>query len=299
MGLTTKLTRFRVALCQCQSVQGDYNFDPRPDNLEKAIKKIKEAASGGAKLAVFGECYLQGYFSYEHFTKCATTINPPDDHIIRLVQSCKENNIFVIMGMVTRTQNFPEGLFNSSILLGPEGIVGSYSKVHLPSWVGTGPGGAKISVIEKSCYNPGVEIPVFDSVLGKVGIQICYDIWFPEVTRVQTLKGAQLIVISSASVSPFEENWDVLMRARAMENQAWTVMGSVVGKSEDGQNLFGGSRIIDPTGKELARARDNVEEVVIAEVDYGIARELREKSHYFYDRNPKLYDEITKALGRS
>ncbi len=286
--------KFKVALCQCSSVLADKDLDPRPPNLKKALENIRKAAREGAKLAIFGEIYLQGYGSQEYFSKYATTLNPPDDYFTTLAQSAEENDIYVIMGMVTRAEQFPEDLFNSAVFVGPDGLIGTYRKTHVAAWAGVGPAGAEIIVAEKSCYSPGNEIPVFDTPLGRIGIQVCYDIWFPEVTRVQTLKGAQLIVNTSAAVSPFEESWDILLRARAMENQIWLALTSVVGKQRD-YNLFGGSRVVDPTGRESGRAKDNVEDFVIAEVDYKKERDMREQSHYFHDRNPRLYDEIAKT----
>jgi predicted amidohydrolase len=284
---TLQSEKFKIALCQCTSVLGDEQTDPRVANLEKALELIKHASSLGAKLVVFGEIYLTGYESYEYLSKYASFIEPPDQYIERLVRAAKENHVYVIMGTATHSDAPLEDLFNSTILVGPEGVIGKYSKTHLAAFT-TGPAGKEVTAVEKLYWSPGQEIPVFDTPLGRIGIQICYDIYFPEVARLQTILGAHLLVCTSAAVSGYEDTWNILLRARAIENQIWVAMCSVVGKQKD-HNFFGGSRILDPTGLEIVRAKDNQEDVVIGEVDYRKMRQLREQVHYFGDRNPRLY----------
>src|SRR5262249_61788949 len=101
---------------------------------------------------------------------------------------------------------------------------------------------------------PGRALPVWATPAGRLGVHICYDMSFPEVARVQTLAGADLLVNTSGSAAGFEEYWDHLTFARAVENLTWYVVCSVVGVQRD-TVLFGGSRIVDPGGVTVAAAK--------------------------------------------
>jgi predicted amidohydrolase len=282
--------KFKVALCQYPSVLGDQGTDPRRPNLEKAIDGIRKAASSGAKLAIFGEAYLTGYETNEFSARYATMLEPPDEDIQTLIKTAQDQDIYVIMGMTTRPRDILGDLRNTTVLIGPEGFVGSYSKCHLATSclneVMSSP------IAEKAYWGPGNDIPIFRTKLGNIGIHICYDIYFPEVARVQTLKGAHMLINTSASVHGYEETWNRLVPVRAFENQIWYVIVSGVGKQKD-FTLFGGSKVVDPNGNTTAQCKDLEEDFTIAEIDYSKMRQLRQRSHYFNDRKPALYSAIS------
>lgn len=277
----------RLALVQSRSTVGTETFDPRADNLDRAIESIGVAVSKGAQMVVFGEMYLSGYRTDEWLHKWATQVDTPDDHVQELISVAKANDIHILMGAGTFGHFMPGDVYNSTLVIGPGGLIGVYRKTHVAAF----PHGDHVSK-ERSFYSPGRELPVFDTALGRIGVHICYDITFPEVARVQTLKGAELLINTSASAAGFEEFWDHALFTRAAENATWYAVCSVVGQQR-GDTLFGGSRIVDPTGKVVAAGKYNEEDLVIADIDLSRARDVRASMHTFSTRQPGLYAPIT------
>jgi predicted amidohydrolase len=280
----------RVALVQASSAVGTQTFDPRDDNLSRALGAIDQAAGEGAGLVVFGEMYLSGYRTDEWLHKWATEIDPPDAHVRALVERAARHRLTVLMGAGTFGPAMPGDVYNSTLVVTPDGLAGAYRKSHVAAF----PYSEGVS-LERCFYSPGRDLPVFDTPAGRLGTHICYDMSFPEVARVQTLKGADLLVNTSGSAAGFEEYWDHLTFARATENLSWYVVCSVVGVQR-GTVLFGGSRIVDPSGVTVAAARHNQEDFVVADVDLDRARAVRATSHTLSTRAPELYGVIAQPL---
>jgi predicted amidohydrolase len=278
----------RVALVQSESRLGTETEDPRDANMERALEAIRRAADAEAQLVVFGEMYLSGYRTDEWLSKWATVIDPPDRHVQLLMDVAKEHGVHVIMGMGSFGSLMPGDVYNTALLVGPEGLVGAYRKSHVAAF----PYSEGISM-ERCFYSPGRELPVFDTPLGRIGIHICYDITFPEVPRVQALNGADLLINVAASAGGFEEVWEHAVFMRAVENATWYMVCSVVG-NQRGDRLFGGSRVVDPAGRLVAAAKFDEEDFVIADIDLSRTREVRARSHYFSARNPELYRAIAE-----
>jgi predicted amidohydrolase len=169
-----------VALVQNESCCGTETQDPRDVNLARALEALGRAAEAGAQLVVFGEMYLSGYRTDEWLSKWATVIDPPDRHLQVLLDAARKHRVHVIMGMATFGAVMPGDIYNTALLVGPEGLVGAYRKCHVAAF----PYSEGIST-ERCFYSPGRDLPVFDTPLGRIGIHICYDIAFPEVPRVQ------------------------------------------------------------------------------------------------------------------
>jgi len=278
----------RVALVQSESRLGTETEDPRDANMDRALEAIRRAADAGAQLVVFGEMYLSGYRTDEWLSKWATVINPPDQHVRVLMEDAREHDLHVIMGMATFGSVMPGDVYNTALLVGPTGLVGTYRKTHVAAF----PYSEGISM-ERCFYSPGRELPVFDTPLGRIGIHICYDITFPEVARVQALNGADLLINVAATAGGFEEMWEHAVFTRAIENASWYMVCSVVG-NQRGDRLFGGSRVVDPAGRLIAAARFDEEDFLIADIDLSRTREVRSRSHYFNARNPELYRAIVE-----
>lgn len=241
-------------------------------------------------MVVFGEMYLSGYRTDEWLHKWATTLDPPDPDLCALIKIASDLNICLIMGAATFGSFMPGDIYNSAIIVGPDGLIGVYRKTHVAAF----PYSQGISK-ERCFYSPGKELPVFDTHLGRIGVHICYDMSFPEVTRVQALKGAELLINVSASSAGFEEFWDHAMYIRAVENASWYVVCSVVGEQR-GDTLFGGSRVVDPTGKVVAGGKRNVEDLVLADIDLECARDSRASSHSLSIRQPDLYAQLAAPV---
>ena len=280
----------RVALVQSTSELGTETNDPRDANLDRALESIERAAGEGADLVVFGELYLSGYRTDEWLHKWATVIEPPDRHVLRLVSAAAESRVHVIMGMATFGAVMPGDVYNTALVVGPEGVVGAYRKTHVAAF----PYSEGVSK-ERCFYSPGRDLPVFDTPLGRLGIHICYDMSFPEVARVQALKGADLLINVSASAGGFEEFWEHGLFIRAVENSTWYMVCSVVG-IQRGDRLFGGSRVVDPSGHVVAAGKFDEEDLVIADVDLSLTRAARATSHNFSIRQPEIYRAISDPV---
>jgi predicted amidohydrolase len=279
----------RVALVQATQAIGTETFDPRDDNLDKAMSAIDRAADDGANVVVFGEMYLSGYRTDEWLHRWATTVTPPDQHVRALIDKARSHDIVILMGAGTFGAIMPGDVYNSTLVVCPDGLAGVYRKSHVAAF----PYSEGVA-LERCFYSPGRELPVFDTPAGRIGVHICYDMSFPEVARVQTLRGAEMLVNSSGSAAGFEEYWDHVAYARAVENLSWYVVCSAVGQQRD-TVLFGGSRIIDPSGVVVAAAKHNEEDYVVADIDLDRPRALRSTSHTLSIRQPGLYAPIAEA----
>jgi predicted amidohydrolase len=278
----------RVALVQASQAIGTETFDPRDDNLDKALTAIDRAASDGADMVVFGEMYLSGYRTDEWLHKWATTVSPPDRHVQALIDKARSQGIVILMGVGTFGAVMPGDVYNSTVVVCPDGLAGVYRKSHVAAF----PYSEGVA-LERCFYSPGKELPVFDTPAGRIGVHICYDMSFPEVARVQTLKGAEMLVNTSGSAAGFEEYWDHVAFARAVENLTWYVVCSAVGQQRDTM-LFGGSRIIDPGGVVVAAAKHNEEDYIFADIDLDRPRTVRSTSHTLSIRQPELYAPIAE-----
>jgi predicted amidohydrolase len=182
------------------------------------------------------------------------------------------------MGMLERAPGEAYRAYNTAVLLGPDGRrLAVYRKVHLYD---------AFNGRESERVAPGRETPpVAETALGAIGLQVCYDIRFPEWSRLLALAGAELIVIPTSWVSgPMkEEHWITLSRARAIENVCYVIAADQVQPDRVGRSL-----IIDPMGAVVA---DGAEEagLVVAEIDVARVRRVREKNPSLQHRRPDLY----------
>jgi predicted amidohydrolase len=161
-------------------------------------------------------------------------------------------------------------------------LIGRYRKIHLPTH----------SVFEeRRYYRPGQEAPVFKTALGTIGLNICYDLYFPELTRLQALQGAQLIVCISASPGLRRRFFEGFCLSRAMENAVYLAYVNRVG-IEEGLQFWGGSRVIAPNGSVLAQCKYDVEEFQICKVDLEEVSRARAFIPTIKDLEPALFDQL-------
>jgi predicted amidohydrolase len=273
------------------AVQNDPRLGDVAANLAAIRAKLKEAAEGGAKLVVFPECALTGYgfASKEEGLAVAETI--PGGPSLRAIQEdCKKLEVFAVVGMLERDG---QRLFNACALIGPEGAVGSYRKVHLP-YLGidrfTDPGDRPFAVHDAG----GV----------KIGMHICYDGSFPEAGRVMTLLGAELLVLPTNWPRHSECAAEHMMICRAMENVVYAMAVDRVGE-EAGFRFIGRSSIVDTTGAVLAQAGPDSEEILFADIDPARARVKRlvrvpglHEIDRIADRRPRFYTPLVEPNGR-
>jgi len=197
----------------------------------------------------------------------------------------KKNQIHLVFGMPEISDKTEATLHNSAVLIGPEGLIGKYHKMYLPTH----------SIFEEKRYfRPGYQTAVFDTELGKLGLIICYDIYFPEVTRLTRLKGAELIICISASPGVRRSFFEVLTVARAIENTAFLAFVNLAG-IQDGLQFWGGSRLIGPSGRILVQAKYDEEDFVTGEVNYPDIRSIEAFVPTLRDLRPELFEKLKKS----
>lgn len=269
---------FKVALAQIECKQGDKNR-----NIKKIGEKVTEAKKRGARLVIFPEMSLTGYVVRDEVYELAENIPGPSTKALeRIAQRTKTH---IVLGMPELSGKTQATVYNSSVLVGPKGFIGKYRKMYLPTH----------SVFEEKRYfRSGYQPAALDTELGKIGLIICYDIFFPEVSRLTRLEGAQLIVCISASPTMRRAFFETLTTARAIENTAFLAYVNLVG-TEDGLQFWGGSRLIGPSGKVLAKAKYDEEEMVLGTVDYDEIRPVETFVPTLRDLRPELFDKLKEA----
>jgi len=264
-----------VALAQISCKIGDKDY-----NIRKIERNIKQAKKNQASLIVFPELALTGYTCRDLVYELAEPIPGPSVH--RLETIAKKENIHIVLGMLEKSGKAKAVLYNTAVLISPKGFLGKYQKMHLPTH----------SVFEEKRYfRGGYQTPVFDTSIGKLGLIICYDVFFPEITRLLRLKGTQLVICISASPSVRRGFFEVLTTARALENTMFLAYVNLVG-IEDGLQFWGGSRMIAPSGKIIAQAKYDEEDIAVAQIDYSDMNRVGAFVPMLRDLRPELFDSL-------
>jgi predicted amidohydrolase len=266
--------------------------DDRGRNLEVAERLVREAAADGAELVVLPEKWtlLAGP---DHLRAFAEPIDGPT--LTAAAGWAHELGITLVAGSVAERVEGREKLSNTSVMFGPEGeIAAIYRKIHMFD-VDVG----DVSYRESETEEPGDEIVLADAGPVPVGLTVCYDLRFPELYRILAVRGARLIANPSAFTEPTgRDHWEVLLRARAIENQVFMIGANQVGEAPPHYDSYGRSMIIDPWGVVLAQAPD-AECFVAADLDLAIQDEMRRSLPSLANRRPHSYRWPDGGLERS
>jgi predicted amidohydrolase len=239
-------------------VQMDFQLADIEGNLSRMIEKMRQSRAGGATLTIFPECALTGYCfsSIEDARPYAETI--PGPSVDRMQQVCRELGGYVVYGLL---ESDGTRIFNALAMVGPEGLIASYRKTHLP-YLGvdmfTDYGDRPFAVHE------------VDGV--RIGLCICYDGGFPETARCLTLLGADLILLPTNWPPGADGAAEFTINARAMENTVYYAAVNRIGTERD-VPFIGRSRICDPLGKTVAVADHTDEAILYADIDVARARQ--------------------------
>lgn len=247
-----------MSLWKIAAVQMGCRFADIAANREAIRTKLREAASQGAKLVVFPECILTGYGfeSAEEAWPFAEKLPGPTGEII--ASDCRELNVWCVYGML---ECGGDRFYNSCALIGPNGFVASYRKIHLP-----------ILGVDRFTTPGDRPFAVHDLGGLKIGITICYDGSFPESSRVLTLQGADLILLPTNWPTGAKNAVLPLTQARAIENHVYYAAINRTGE-ERGFRFIGNSRIVDFNGQLMASSPADEETILYAEIDPEKARD--------------------------
>jgi predicted amidohydrolase len=243
----------------------------RAANLARASALVREAAARGARLVVLPEVFAWRGPAAEEAAAAEPIPGPLTGALGALA---RELAIHVVAGSFLEAVPSERRTYNTSCVFGPQGdLIARYRKLHLFDVELPG----RVSVRESATRAPGTGVVTVPTELGTLGLSICYDLRFPELYRTLVRAGAEILVVPSAFTFPTgAAHWEVLCRARAVENQCYLIAADQTGTSPHGFADFGDSLIVDPWGRVLARAGDG-EDVVTADVDLAyLARVRRE-----------------------
>ncbi len=220
-------------------------------NLAVAERLVRAAAAQGA-------CFIglpENFAFMGPDAQREANAEPTSGPILQRMEAlARELCIYLLAGSILAVHPSQPRLTNTSVLFGPDGAkLGEYRKIHLFD-VDLGPDD---SYRESEAVVGGSEVVVADTSLGKVGLSVCYDLRFPELYRMHASKGAVLLTVPSAFTSlTGKDHWEVLLRARAIENQAYVLAPAQCGRHSDHRLTHGHAMIVDPWGLVIARASE-------------------------------------------
>lgn len=249
-------------------------------NFATAERLVRQAVQYGASLVVLPEVFgWRGARGEER--EAAESIPGPTSE--RLAALARELGIHLVGGSILERVPDSDKPYNTSVVLDPTGqLIGRYRKTHLFDVDIPG----QVTIRESDTRARGQDIVVVPTPLAAVGLAVCYDLRFPELFRRLSEAGAQIVCLPSAFTFPTgAAHWEVLLRARAIENQVYIIAPDQIGRSPSGVNDYGHSLIVDPWGTVIARAA-NTETVIVAEIDLDylvrVRRELPCLSHRIF-----------------
>jgi deaminated glutathione amidase len=245
--------------------------DDKERNMATADRLVRDAAQDGADLIVLPEKFnVLG--EHEHYVAGAETLDGPTITWAREV--ARELGVDLVAGSIVEKREGRDKLGNTSVHVGPDGEVKAvYRKIHMFDVVVGG-----IEYRESASEDPGDEIVTSEAADGiPLGLTVCYDLRFPELFRILAIRGARVVTLPAAFTKVTgRAHWEILIRARAIENQAFVVAADQIGTHPPDKESFGGSMIVDPWGDVLASAPDE-ECFIAANLDFARQDEVRDK----------------------
>ena len=276
------MNKINIALCQMNVV------DNKEENIKKAIQMIKESKKQGADLAVLPEMFNCPYEN-EKFIEYAEELNGSQT-LEKIANIAKEENIHVLAGSIPELENDGndiQSIYNTAALFDNHGkFLGKHRKMHLFDIDVKG----KIYFKESDTLSAGNEFTVIETELTTIGIGICYDVRFVELSRIMALNGAQILIFPGAfNLTTGPAHWEILFKSRALDNQVYTMGVAPALDMEANYNSFGHSIAVNPWG-EIIEELDYEEGLKIVEIDLDEIKRIREEIPILKNRRTDLYE---------
>lgn len=254
----------------------------KSDNLARAARLIKEAASKGANIVALPECFNSPYGT-SYFPEYAEPIPGPSTET--LVRAARENNIYLIGGSIP--ENDGGKIYNTCTVYDPKGdLIAKHRKVHLFDIEIPG----KIKFKESETLSPGNNFSFFDTPLCRIGIGICYDIRFAEMAQIYAKNGCKLLIYPGAfNMTTGPAHWELLTRARALDNQLYVATVSPARDENASYVAWGHSSAVSPWG-EVVATTGHEENIVYADIDLGLVDQIRGQIPISVQRRNDLYE---------
>ena len=275
------MNSIKIALCQMNVV------DNKEKNIEKAIQMIKESKKQGADLAILPEMFNCPYEN-EKFIEYAEELD--DSQTLKEISKiAKEEKIHVLAGSIPELERDDDGesIYNTAVFFDDTGkSLGKHRKMHLFDIDVKG----KIYFKESDTLSAGNGFTIIKTDLARIGIGICYDIRFVELSRIMALNGAEMLIFPGAfNLTTGPAHWELLFRSRALDNQVYAI-GVAPALDEDASyNSYGHSIAVNPWG-EVIEELDYSEELKIVEIDLDEIKRVREEIPVLKNRRTDLYE---------
>ncbi|KAJ2908167.1 Omega-amidase nit3 [Coemansia aciculifera] len=259
-------------------------------NLVRARSKVLEAAKAGANIVVLPECFNSPYGT-QYFSQYAEEIDSasPSESIRALSEMARDSKVFLVGGSIPEREKGTGDLFNTCTVWSPEGqLVAKHRKVHLFDIDFPG----KIVFKESEVLKPGNSLSEFSTPWGKFGVAICYDMRFPEVAMIAARRGCVGMIYPGAfnqTTGPL--HWELLLRARAVDNQIFTAACSPALDSSATYHAWGHSTIVDPYARVVATTAE-AEDIVYGTLDLSLAEEVRKSVPVSLQRRFDIYPDV-------
>ena len=261
---------------------GFYQFSPAFGNKDGNLKKVMSAVKDAdLDLIVLPEFFATGYQFVSKDEAAELSEQIPEGHTTKFLSELShQKGLYIVAGLPEKDG---DRFFNSAVFIGPDGFIGVYRKTHL-------------FFEEKLFFSPGdTGFKVWDTEIGRIGIMICFDWFFPESMRALALMGADIIAHPSNLVLPY---CPYAIPVRCLENRTYAITANRIGEEnrKEGQSLrfIGQSLIVSPEGKVLAKASEDEEILLITDIEPELARNkfLTPLNNIFDDRRPEMYSNI-------
>ncbi|MCX7769570.1 MAG: hypothetical protein N2202_00640 [Proteobacteria bacterium] len=254
--------------------------EKKEDNLERAEKFINIAVERGANIISFPELFCTKWFPCEVDKSNFSLAETKDGLTIKHMKSLSKK--YEVLLVVPFFEQYRKRYYNSCAVIDSGKLLGVYRKVHIPN----------IPLYEEKFYfSGGNHFPVFDTRYGKIGIQICWDNFFPEGYRILALKGAKLVITPTASAFKTQKRWKVVISSHALLNNIFILRVNRVGK-EKFQEFYGNSFLVGPDGSFVGESLGLNEGIFIANCDLAEAERIKKIFTFFDNRRPEVYKEI-------
>ena len=275
------MNAIKIALCQMNVV------DNKETNIKKAIQMIKESKEQGADLAVLPEMFNCPYEN-EKFVEYAEELNISKT-LKEISKVAKEESIHVLAGSIPELEinDGSKSIYNTSVLFDNKGeFLGKHRKMHLFDIDVKG----KIYFKESDTLSAGNDFTVIKTDLATIGIGICYDIRFVELSRIMAIEGAEILIFPGAfNLTTGPAHWELLFRSRALDNQAYAIGVAPALDKDANYNSFGHSIAVNPWG-EVIEELDFDEDLRIVEIDLDEINRIREEIPILKNRRTDLYE---------
>ena len=271
------MAKVRVALCQMKI------GDKKEDNLSKAKLMLERAADDGAEIVVLPEMFNCPY-DIHCFRNYAEKL-PYGVSGKMLAEVAREKTIFIIGGSVPELGD-NDVLYNTSLIFNSAGeVIGKHRKAHLfDVHVKNG-----IQFMESKVLSSGNQVTLVDTPWGKIGVMICYDIRFPEFSRVMALSDAQMIFVPAAfNLTTGPAHWETLFKSRALDNQVFVLGNSPARNEQASYVAYGHSIVVNPWG-QIIQELDEGEGILAVELDLEQIKDVREALPVWRQRRVDLY----------